>query len=163
MKKKAFTLVELLVVISIIALLVSILMPALTSARQKATAAVCMGNQKALIMAWVMYHGENDSRLVGGTVSGPGTNYWGWPGTEFAWAQPPMKVNADDVFMTWANETNVTLEDRKAGIRKGLLYEFIETVDVYHCPGDFNIKRNPDIITNEPGNILFSDCGIINR
>ena len=66
---KGFTLIELLVVISIIALLISILMPALNTARQQATGAVCLSNQRTLILTWVMYADEN-GRPIGRQYSG---------------------------------------------------------------------------------------------
>lgn len=62
--KQAFTLVELLVVISIIALLVSILLPALGQARAQAKSTVCKSNLRQLALANIGYAMENDGRLV---------------------------------------------------------------------------------------------------
>jgi len=61
--KSGFTLVELLVVISIIALLVSILMPALGSARKQATQLVCATNLRSLGQGIMIYGEENDGHL----------------------------------------------------------------------------------------------------
>lgn len=66
-KKKgysAFTLVELLVVISIIAMLLAILIPALSNARNQAKAAVCKTNLKTIGLAEMLYMTQNDGRLA---------------------------------------------------------------------------------------------------
>ena len=123
-KKKAFTLIELLVVISIIALLIAILMPALNKAREQATGAVCLGNQKALVMAYLMYADENEDRVVGAK-----TNLLLSDGTPtYAWVDTPP-------YDTIVNLT-ATIEEKKAGIRRGYLWRYIQAIDVYHCPGD---------------------------
>jgi len=62
--KKAFTLVELLVVIATIALLMSILMPALAAARAQGKAVVCKSNIRQLILANISYSDENDGFCV---------------------------------------------------------------------------------------------------
>ncbi len=67
-KVTGFTLVELLVVISIIALLVSILMPALGKARDQAKAVKCLSHLRGLGSGFAVYASENDGRVVTGLV-----------------------------------------------------------------------------------------------
>ena len=64
--RKAFTLVELLVVISIIALLVSILLPALNKAREQAKFVVCKSQMRQNGIAMLTYSDTNDGRLPPG-------------------------------------------------------------------------------------------------
>lgn len=61
--RHAFTLIELLVVIAVIALLLAILMPALSKARELAQGTVCKGNLKNYTLAMLMYLGDNDNKF----------------------------------------------------------------------------------------------------
>ena len=117
MRKRGFTLIELLVVIAIIALLMSILFPALRSARDHAKRIHCLGNIKTLAMGWFMYKDANDDWLVGGHTE----NVAG------SWVMRPGN--------------NDTYEQKIQTIRDGALFTYVgEVVDVYRCPADFRYK-----------------------
>ena len=62
-KRHAFTLVELLVVIGIIAILIGILVPTLTKARKAAKTTVCLSNLRQMGNGWVMYLTDTKGRL----------------------------------------------------------------------------------------------------
>lgn len=60
----AFTLMELLVVIAVIAILASLLLPALSKAKSRARMIWCLNNKRTLGLAWTMYADENSETLV---------------------------------------------------------------------------------------------------
>ena len=60
---RAFTLVELLMVVAIIALLVAILIPVLSHARNAARVTLCATNQHQIGLAWTMYLPDNDYKF----------------------------------------------------------------------------------------------------
>ncbi|MGN6724684.1 MAG: type II secretion system protein [Tepidisphaeraceae bacterium] len=82
---RGFTLVELLVVIGIIALLISILLPALNRARQAANAIKCASNMRQIGQALTLYHIDSQGKLIPFLVTTGTTGGTQWPAGYF-WA-----------------------------------------------------------------------------
>ncbi len=122
-RSKGFTLIELLVVIAIIAILMAILMPTLSRAREQGRRAACMANLKQLTLAWLMYADENDGKIVNGaagidsTVASQGP-YWAGK----CWHD------------SYSSGMILDEELQKDGIKKGALFAYIRDTGPYRCP-----------------------------
>jgi len=75
-RQRAFTLIELLVVVAIIAILASLLLPALSQARGRALGASCMSLQRQIMLAGLEFASDHDGRGPGGATVANSTISW---------------------------------------------------------------------------------------
>ena len=74
MRTRAFTLVEMLIVVAVIGILIGILLPALGGARSAARTTVCVSNMRTLGLAHELYRNANDGKLIdAGFAEGDGS------------------------------------------------------------------------------------------
>lgn len=122
-RRTAFTLVELLVVIGIIALLITILLPALQKARESAMRAQCLSHMRQTLTALHAYVADSKGWYPAGTIDEYRARDTTWPAAEVL----PMRAPGDS-----AKSPNSAANQAKYGTW-GSIYGAEQFLDNYNC------------------------------
>jgi len=124
--RSAFTLIELLVVIAIIAILASLLLPALGKAKQKNKGIACVNNHRQLTLAWLIYAHDNNDRFLYASPSIQ--NMFNGGQDKTAWVSGVMDFSP-------ANRSNW---DVSYDIQNSQLWPYCRSAGIFKCPADLS-------------------------
>jgi prepilin-type N-terminal cleavage/methylation domain-containing protein len=122
----AFTLIELLVVIAIISILASLLLPALSTSKERVRRTTCRNNIRQFVLVCQMYADDNNQWLMSGLDNNNGPDS----------PSPTAGINSHTM-----NLSDATMNS---------IIEYARTTNVVYCPGSTS-ARSPPFIHNQYG------------
>jgi len=129
---RAFTLIELLICIAVIALLVGLLLPTLGAAREAGRQVVCLSNLRSMTFAWTMYAGSYQDRAM-----------------PLAYTRAPdVPPGGESIYWWGTHGTTDAGVDHSRGFLAPYLDSTLNARSVYECPcqpwGTYTPQGNPD-------------------
>jgi prepilin-type N-terminal cleavage/methylation domain-containing protein/prepilin-type processing-associated H-X9-DG protein len=125
----AFTLIELLVVIAIIAIIASLILPAMARAKSRAQGTFCLNNTKQLQLAWLIYADEHNGQLAYNLGQSART-----PVIIPAIANFSMAANWVNNVENWELDPDNTNATKM--VETGIGPYTSKSIALYHCPSD---------------------------
>jgi len=127
---RAFTLIELLIVIAIIAILAGLLLPVLGKGRRRAEGAVCMSNLRQLTLGWSMYALDNNDWFLP-------NDPWGGPPPWRSWCPGLMMYGERD-----GTNASLVVGNHPFSLGPFLgLGQSAPSVRLFKCPSDRSTSR----------------------
>lgn len=117
---RAFTLIEMLVVVAIIGILAALLLSTLSKAKARGLRAACINNERQLIATWLLYAGDNNDNVADNGMPDAGGN-------------PNKKFWIQGVFFNAADNSNPSL---MFDPKYAEFAPYLRTAKTYVCPSD---------------------------
>lgn len=186
-QRSGFTLIELLVVVAIIALLIAVILPQLSRAKEQGRIAVCLSNQRNLSLAATMYRAEDTSRDLPWALpfnyrvdqfyfSGLATEFsWGGGMPSVTYQQWNLAISPPSIPQGYFNQCDIIkIPPRHRPMNKyvtpnvgwdgadrdtNLAREKIPMPlpGIFVCPSDKS-ANTPDLCSNNPNNIEYDSA-----
>ena len=133
--QRAFTFVELIVVLGVILVCAVMVLPAMAKTRSNSSMARCLNNLKQLASAWTMYSADNKGSLV--------SAYPSFAGFGGSWCKGNASTGG-------AAGSYVYGGADPAGITNGLLWPYIKSLIAYKCPVDNRVSLPGNPFAGKP-------------